>query len=592
MTEGSMLTPAPHDSRTSDAGALSLLREALAERDAIVASLQRELEETNQGVVALYAELDVQAEQLRLASQRSESKFQTIYSQALNGIALLDDGGRIVDGNPALARLLTLVDESVIGRRLADYVPAEFVPRVEAFCSPVASYLHAQEVPLKRPDGSLAYAEWNVSAQIEPGITMVVGTDVSQRVELERMRQHWLERERAARGNAEQGSRLKDDFIAVLAHELRTPLNAIMGWTQVLRKRGGTAEAMRGVLAIERNCTTQARMISDLLDMSRLNMGKLAMSFDWLDPLHEVVTALETMKEAIDQKAIVVSVESGDRYRLIHADASRLQQVVWNLVGNAIKFSSHGSRVVVELAERETGLSIRIKDSGQGIDPAFLPFVFERFAQSDVASNRHRGGLGLGLAIVKQIVEAHGGTISVHSEGPGLGTLFEVWLPIGWLVSAESSAASRQTATSAESLDGDDVLAGARLLIVDDDQDALAMLRIILTDRGAVVTAAANAEDALDLIAVDPPDLIVSDIGMPGTDGHEFLRRLRAAERQALASSPQARRIPAIALTSFTRDADRVHAVEAGYDAHCSKPVQPMALVRQIAQLLAPPAAT
>ena len=565
---------------------LARLQASLAERDALVAALELELEETNRGVLALYAELDVQAEQLRLASQRSESKFQTIYSQALNGIALLDDDGRIVEGNPALARLLTVLDESVIGNRLSDYVPAEFVARVDAFCSPVASYRHSQEVPLKRLDGSLAHAEWNVSAQIEPGITMVVGTDVSQRVELERMRLQWLERERAARGTAEQGSRMKDDFIAMLAHELRTPLNAILGWAQVLHKRGGTVEAMRGVSAIERNCATQARMISDLLDMSRLNMGKLAMSFDWFDPLQEVQSALESMKGVIEQKAIAVSVEGGEPYRLIHADASRLQQVVWNLVSNAVKYSSHGGRVVVELAERETGLSLRVRDFGQGIEAAFLPFVFGRFAQADVAGNRHRGGLGLGLAIVKQIVEAHGGTISAHSDGLGLGSLFEVWLPVEWLVSALPADAAVRDAAPRDRADGDHPLAKARLLIVDDDLDALAALRIILSDRGAIVSAAASVAEAIELMRTDPPELIISEIGMPGSERHEFMRRLRAREKLAGVASPHVRRTPAIALTSFTRDEDRAYALEAGFDAHCAKPLQPLALVRQIVALL------
>ena len=577
-----MSSPAFNPARTDDADELARLRVELADRSAMVQALQEELDETNRGVVALYAELDDQADQLRLASQRSESKFQALYAQAPSGIALLDDEGRIVEANPALARLLTMVDADIIGHRLSEYVPVEFEARIRAFCSPVPLSLTAQEVPITRPDGSLAYAEWNVSAQIEPGRTMVVATDVSQRVELEQTRLRWLDRERAARGDAEQGSRMKDDFIAVLAHELRTPLNAIMGWAQVLHKRGGSDETMRGVAAIDRNCKTQARMISDLLDMSRLNMGKLAMTFDHVDPLHEVRAAVDAMKTTIEQKAIAIDIQAGESYRLVHADASRLQQVIWNLLSNAVKFSSHAGSIVISLAEDETGLRIRVLDSGQGIAADFLPFVFERFAQSDAASNRHRGGLGLGLAIVKQIVDAHAGTISVHSDGPGLGTMFEVWLPIDRRASIDG-ATQEGAPIDVEGLDSDHPLANLTLLIVDDDPDALAMLRIILNDRGATVMSASSAEEAIALIGETLPDLLVSDIGMPGMDGYELLRRIRSGTAVA-----DARSLPAIALTSFSRDEDRDQATLAGFDAHCAKPLQPLTLVRQILRLLPP----
>ena len=573
-----MSAPAIGESPVGSPQEWARLRDELADRSSMVQALQEELDETNRGVVALYAELDDQAEQLRLASQRSENKFQALYAQAPNGIALLDDGGRIVEANPALARLLTMVDVAVVGHLLAEYVPVEFEARIQAFCSPTPASMNAQEVPIRRPDGSLAYVEWNVSAQIEPGRTMVMATDVSQRVELEQTRLRWLDRERAARGDAEQGSRMKDDFIAVLAHELRTPLNAIMGWAQVLHKRGGSDEAMRGVAAIDRNCRTQARMISDLLDMSRLNMGKLAMAFERVDPLQEVLVAVEAMKTTIDQKAIAIDIEASGTYRLVHADPSRLQQVIWNLLSNAVKFSSHGGRVVLSLLEDETGLRVRVRDSGQGIGADFLPFVFERFAQSDAAGNRHRGGLGLGLAIVKQIVEAHSGRISVHSDGPGLGTMFEVWLPIDR--HADDGAGRPVRLDGADSAD-DHPLATLKVLIVDDDPDALAMLRIILIDRGALVTSASGADEAIGLVEANPPDLLISDIGMPEMDGYELIRRIRAGGR----------RLPAIALTSFTRDEDRDQAMRAGFDAHCAKPLQPMTLVRQILRLVAPPAA-
>ena len=571
-----MTPPGIDDLQPTQADELARLRAELADRSAMVEALQEELDETNRGVLALYAELDDQAEQLRLASLRSESKFQALYAQAPNGIALLDDEGRIVDSNAALANLLTMVDVDVTGRTLAEYVPAEFRDRIRAFCSLTPLSSRALEVPVTRPDGSLAYVEWNVTAQIEPGRTMVVATDVSQRVELEQTRLRWLDRERAARGDAEQGSRMKDDFIAVLAHELRAPLNAIMGWTQVLHKRGGTDEAMRGVAAIDRSCRTQARMIADLLDMSRLNMGKLAMSFARVEPLPEVRAAVDAMKTALEHKAIVLEIEAPDVYRDVRADASRLQQVIWNLLSNAIKFSAYGGRIVVSLTQDETGLWIRVRDAGQGIAADFLPYVFDRFAQSDAASNRHRGGLGLGLAIVKQIVDAHDGTIAVHSDGLGHGTMFAVWLPIAHGFAATDDAVAGHDAQA----DGDHPLANLNLLIVDDDPEALAMLRVILVDRGANVESASGAEEALARMEIRVPDLLISDIGMPGMDGYELLRRIRASAPTGAAA------MPAIALSSFSRDEDREQAVLAGFDAHCAKPMQPLTLTREIVRLV------
>ncbi len=359
-----------------------------------------------------------------------------------------------------------------------------------------------------------------------------------------------------------------------------------MGWAQVLRRKGGSDDVLRGVTAIDRNCATQARMIADLLDMSRLNMGKLAMSFDRVDPLKEVTAAIEAMRPAIEQKAIRVTLAAEGSYRPVRADASRLQQVIWNLLSNAIKFSPNGGGVSVSLKEDETGLRVRVTDTGQGIAADFLPHVFDRFAQSDAASNRHRGGLGLGLAIVKQIVDAHSGTISVHSDGPGLGTWFEVWLAVDR--SAALAKASDDPSTGgaeADPADEDYPLQGLKLLIVDDDQDAVAALRIILNDRGAQVFAADTADEALQTATSEHPDLLISDIGMPGTDGYELVREIRRREALTIQGGAKGSRIPAIALTSFTRDEDRQQSETAGYDAHCSKPLKPIALLKEIMRL-------
>jgi len=516
------------------------------------------------------------------AMRRSESKFRAIYAQAQAGIALLDDQGCLVDANPAMLKMLARVDVEVIGRPLSDFAPREWAHRIIGFSVAADSPSSSLEVPMQRPDGSLIYVEWSFSPHIEPGVTMAVATDVSQRVALEQQRQQLLDRERVARSEAEQVSRMKDDFIAVLSHELRTPLNAIMSWAHVLRQRGGSVETMRGLAAIERNGTTQARMISDLLDMSRLNLGKLPLTFATIDPLEEIVASVNAMRPPEANGSPLIDVRASPPYRAIRVDASRLQQVIWNLLSNAIKFSPPGGRIVVALEQDERGLRIRVADEGQGIAPEFLPFVFDRFAQSDAASNRQRGGLGLGLSIVKQLVEAHGGTVSAASAGVGHGASFEVWLPADAV--HPDSAEFLDSGHGSEMLDMSQAsLDGVQLLVVDDDPEAGAMLRIILSDRGAVVQTAPDVAAALHLLSARAFDALISDIGMAGRDGYDLIRELRRNEATQPTPRPH---LPAIALTSFTRDQDRDQALAAGFDVHCGKPLRPLNLVQQIRTLL------
>ncbi len=573
------------DTRIS-AEAFERVSEALADQTRLNLLLQEELEETNRGVVALYAELDKQAEQLRDASQLSESKFRTIYAQAPSGIVLLDRDGIVVGANPAmLAMLMRDVDE-VVGQPLGSFVSTEWEERIDALFAQTDAPSRSQDVPMRRPNGETIYLECSVASKIEPGVSMVVATDVSERRDLEQRRLQWLERERVARVEAEQVSRLKDDFIAILSHELRTPLNAILSWAHVLRMRGGTDEAMRGLAAIERNGKTQARMISDLLDMSRLNLGKLPLTFSSIDPAEEIASAIGAMQPSLDEKSIDVDLQLQAGYRRIEADASRLQQVTWNLLSNAIKFSPKGSTIRVRLAEEEAGLRVSVTDMGAGIEADFLPFVFDRFAQSDAPSNRHRGGLGLGLAIVKQLVEAHGGTISVHSEGLGHGSTFTFWLPV------EQERASNAEAGADGLVELDPVhtselpLAGLDLVVVDDDSEASAMLKIILGDRGAAVRCASTVQEALSLLDEQRPDVLISDIGMPDKDGYDLIREVRQGESSPSRPIGGRSRIAAIALTSFSREQDRELALACGFDAHCAKPLKPLNLVQQILALV------
>ncbi len=559
--------------------------QALASKTKELAELREELSETNTGVVALYAELDHQAEQLRQASERSESKFHTIYSQAPSGIVLLGNDGTVVGANPAMLKLLQRDMAEVVGKRLSGFSFPEWAAQLDGFSVQWGAQAQSQEVPMRLPGGGLVHLEWSVPSQIEPGIAMVLATDISERVALEFQRLQLFDSERVARGEAEQVSRMKDDFIAVLSHELRTPLNAIMGWTHVLLKRGGTDETMRGLAVIKRNGTTQARMISDLLDMSRLNLGKLPLSMAMLDPAQEIDAAISAMMPVLEEKEIRLDVILAPRYRPIQADASRLQQVVWNLLSNAIKFSPRGSIISVSLVEVDAGLRILITDAGQGIAADFLPFVFDRFAQSNAASNRHRGGLGLGLSIAKQLVEAHGGLLSVRSDGLGHGATFEVWLPTDPWDEATSFLNTVDDELHASSGSDELPLRQLKILIVDDDPDASAMLHIILGDRGATLRVASHVAQALEMVASFRPDVLISDIGMVGKDGYDLIRALRRREAQMTAPSAE-KRLPAIALTSFARDSDRQQALDAGFDAHCPKPLRPLNLIKQIVSLL------
>jgi signal transduction histidine kinase len=457
-------------------------------------------------------------------------------------------------------------------------------PRLDEFQRPGPADGDEREMAIDTPDGRTVHLSFSSPAPIEPGVSLIVATDVSQRAALESQRHELLERERRARSEAERVSRLKDTFIAVLSHELRSPLNAMVGWTHVLQQRGGNDETMRALAAIERNGRLQARMISDLLDMSRLNLGKLPLSFDRVDPAEAVAGAVSAVQPDLDAKQIELEVQAEAGVGTLRADSSRLQQVIWNLLSNAVKFSPKGGRVTVGLRAEGSDIVFAVTDRGQGIAPDFLPFVFDRFMQSDAGRNRQHGGLGLGLSIVKQLVEAHGGQVRVHSAGLGQGATFEVRLPQeGSEPRAEappsvSDAPDSLLSPLHEGDAGEAPLAGLRLLVVDDDADASGMLQIILRDRGASVRVAGSSAMALSAMQESAFDVLISDIGMPGKDGYELVRELRGLEAKT------GRHLPAIALTSFTRGQDEDHARAAGFDAHCPKPLRPLNLVGLVAR--------
>ena len=514
--------------------------------------------------------------------RHSEAKFRSIYNHAPGGICLLGDEGAIVHANPALLAMLGRDIDGVVGRRISEFAPPDWRDRVAASTRCDGEVPVRTEFPLLAADGSTVHVEWTGCPHIEPHLTMGVATDISARVELERQREQLLEREQVARSSAERMSRMKDDLIAVLSHELRTPLNAIVGWTHVLQTRGGPPELMRGLGVIQQNARSQAHIISDILDMSRLNVGKLRLRVERVDPAEVVAAAIDGLRPLFEQNEQTLAVEMEPAYRPIRGDAPRLQQVVWNLLSNAAKFSPRRAEIRLRLTEEEQGVRLVVSDQGRGIPPEALPFIFDRFTQTDPASNRLLGGLGLGLAIVRQLVEAHGGTVAASSDGVDRGATFEVWLPSAGVRSDGSDEAS--LAGDADRLVPKESIAHLRVLVVEDDENTRAMLELILADHGATVRSAGNYDDALGSFESFRPDVLVSDIGMPGRDGYELIREIRRREASSLS-----RRVPAIALTSFTRHYDQVQALAHGFDTHCPKPLKPVHLIQEILRLTATP---
>lgn len=404
---------------------------------------------------------------------------------------------------------------------------------------------------------------------------LVFAVDISIQVTARRERARVLELERAARLEAELASRMKDEFLATVSHELRTPLNAILGWTVTARAKA-PPELDRALGIVERNARAQARMLEDILDVARVVRGKLR-----LEPseivLNDVVSAaLDAVRPAAQAKNIEISVTLPEKVAL-RADPQRMLQIVWNLLSNAIKFTPKDGHVVVRATASAEAVSFEVIDDGEGIDPSFLTHVFEPFRQGDASTTRKHGGLGLGLAIVKQIVDAHGGTITAASDGAGKGATFTIEMPKTPTVAAEPSPRSTRSEPPA---DGEPIrLEGIKILVVDDDADARSLLKHVLVERGAAVEEADSASSAFDEVGRFRPDVIVSDIAMPGGDGYGLIRAVRGL--------PPSRggRTPAIAVTAHARQADGERAYAAGFQAHLSKPVDLTRLVSMVANL-------
>jgi PAS domain S-box-containing protein len=509
------------------------------------------------------------------AMRRSDAGFRAIYEQAPSGISLIDVEGRFTELNPAMLLLLKRDAGAVLGQRVADFAPMPWRDAVREALEVSRGSLWRGEFPLLDGSGKTVDIEWNLSANLPSGAVLAIATDVSERVALSRQRDELLEREQAARAAAEAVSRSKDEFIAILSHELRTPLNAIVGWCHMLKTSPDPAILTRGIDAIQRNGRLQARLISDILDMSRIRLGKLPLELETLDPLDVVNASATALTAELEGKSLKMSVDARQPLRPIVADAARLQQIVWNLLTNAIKFSVEGGEIRVSLAQEGGQLVLAVEDDGRGIDPAFLPYVFDRFAQNDASSNRKHGGLGLGLSIVKQLASLHGGSVRAHSAGHGRGSKFVVVLP-EVATDTEQSVALSQFDQQGNGETRQGRLAGLVIALVDDDDEARELLSTLLRAEEAKILEANSCESALLLLEQSPRvDALVSDIGMPGRDGYQLIREVRAREGMG-------HHTRSIALTAFARDKDRDAALAAGFDAHCAKPVQYGQLIEAI----------
>ncbi len=497
---------------------------------------------------------------------------------------------RLAECNDVLARMYGYERATdIVGARVTDMMPATEARNVEYLMAFAESGYRLADVASVEHDreGRERHFINSLVGVVEHGhLVRAWGTqrDVSERRRVEAERVELLAQAEAARAEAERANRLKDEFLTTLSHELRTPLNAILGWAAMLRS-GQVPEARRehALSTIERNAQAQARLIEDILDVSRIVSGKLVLDRATVDPTQVVQSAVDAVRPALEARNLTLEVACDPDLGTIIADAARLQQVLWNLLSNAAKFTPRGGRVAVRARRREGSLELEVSDSGQGIARDFLPHMFERFRQADASIARRHGGLGLGLAIVRHLVELHGGTVAAESDGPGLGATFIARLPVDGVSPTE---VARPTPPDAVAVHEESVqpmfepsLEGVHVLVVDDEVDARELLRSLLQACGAKVSTAADAATAYASLRADRPDVVVSDIGMPDEDGLSFMARVRQLD------PPSGGATPSVALTAFARPEDKARALAAGFTAFLTKPVDLALLISTVADV-------
>jgi PAS domain S-box-containing protein len=540
--------------------------------------------------LAVFVAIGVLLSALNEALHRGRRQVAALIDHSLDAVIVADREGRIITWNPRAEEMLGWSRHEVLGQALADTI----VPPAlrEAHRRGIERYLATGEGPVlnrlvelqaRRRDGTEIPVEIAITpVRLGRGVIFSAFLrDISERKRVEAERAALLGHEQIARAEADAANRTKDEFLAVLSHELRTPLNAVYGWARMLRT-GQLREAKkaRALEVIERNANAQVQLIDDLLDVSRIITGKMRLTVQPVDLRAVVEAALDTVRPAAEAKGIRVQSVLDPRAAPITGDPDRLQQVVWNLIMNAVKFTPRGGRIQAHLQRVNSHVEIVVSDTGQGIAPEILPFVFDRFRQADSSSTRTYTGLGLGLALVKHLVELHGGTVMAHSAGAGQGATFIVKLPLsiaeipgGPVPRVHPTATSTVFKPSATRLDG------LRVLVVDDDPDALELALAILGSAGAAVTTCRSAPEALELFHQERPDVLVSDIEMPEEDGYSLIRKIRALD------AAQGGKTPAVALTAYGRTEDRVRTLTSGYTMHVPKPVDPGELTAIIASV-------
>ncbi len=509
---------------------------------------------------------------------------------AVQGIMTTDTNLHVVSWNHWLEVHSGRRAGDVIGRRITEVWPdltargfdQHYADALAGRVRVVAQGLHGYLLPLR--SRVPAFQHMPQSARIAPLVsggriagTITVIDDVTERLVREDELRSRIAALDAARATAEEAVRTKDEFLATLSHELRTPLNSILGWTRILRgTKREDPTVMRALEVIERNAVAQVRLIEDLLDMSRITTGRLRLDLMPIDPLMPVLGAVDVIAPVAAVKGVAIHTHLQHGLPRIDGDGDRLQQVVWNLLSNAVKFTDSGGTVDVRLDRTPGGIVLTVADSGMGITPEFLPHVFERFRQADPSTTRRHGGLGLGLALVRHLVELHGGTVGVDSEGIGRGTKFWVELPTS---KGRTSAQRVDAGNGVPHTEWTAPLTGLTIFALDDEPDARGFLQAEMERLGAKVTVATSSAEALDLLAErrdGGPVVVIADVGMPGEDGYVFIKKLRDLDLQ------RGRETPAIALTAYARPEDRARAITAGYQQHIAKPVDIELLVRAV----------
>jgi PAS domain S-box-containing protein len=539
--------------------------------------------------------------------KRSEERLRLLITSVKDyAIFVLDPTGCVATWNTGAERLKGYTAQQIIGQHFSRFYPQEDVSagKCELELDVAARDGRFEDEGWRiRRDGTRFWANVVITPIIDPDGTLLgfakVTRDLSERKqhEEERLdlaraeegrriaeenqeRTHGLvESLRQARDNAEEATRLKDEFLATVSHELRTPLNAILGWSRMLR--AGSLEpqkASKAVDSILRNAIAQNQIIDDLLDVSRIIAGQLRLDVDVLDINLIVSAAVDVVRPAADAKGVLLQIVLDPEAGQIKGDAGRLQQVLWNLLNNAVKFTPRSGSVAVMLRRENSTIQIEVTDTGKGIAPGFIDRIFDRFTQEESGHSRRTGGLGLGLAIVRHLVELHGGTVEAHSDGEGTGSAFTVRIPLAPVPTTRVEA--RAPSLPADEVTFPSEIQGLHVLVLDDERDTRDIAQAVLEQGGATVTLVSSVTEALEAIASRRPDVIISDIAMPDEDGYVFIEKLRALPRE------QGGRIPAIALTAYVRAEDRRRALSAGFQNHAAKPIEPQELVLVIANLV------